>query len=320
MQLLGRILFFVNSLRQNPNFYHILHFDGHGSYGVMPDSVSGFTFKGSKGCLVFENKDGKENVIQTEQLSALLREHAVPAVVLNACRSGMIDQTAQDPFASVAAALLKSGVRSVVAMAYSLYVSAAQVFLPEFYRILFEDGIMEKAVRAGRQQMLSNLHRTCVRGQFPLRDWLVPVLYQQEALDFSFAAGADKQEKAPLPPEIENEDSIYEFTGRDRAILELERAMRVQTPAILIQGLGGVGKTTLAKNFLKWLKQTDGLGEGSFWFAFNEIHNAEAVINLMGKELFGDKFLFVSLEQRLHSLCEVLKKDKFLIISIPSPK
>jgi hypothetical protein len=49
----------------------------------------------------------------------------------------MIDATAQDAFASVAAALLQAGVRSVMAMSYSLYVSAARVFLPEFYRRFF---------------------------------------------------------------------------------------------------------------------------------------------------------------------------------------
>ena len=37
-------------LRANPNFYHILHFDGHGAYGRQgADGGSGFTFKGSRG-------------------------------------------------------------------------------------------------------------------------------------------------------------------------------------------------------------------------------------------------------------------------------
>jgi CHAT domain-containing protein len=112
--------------------------------------------------------------------------------VLNACQSAMVGEGADDPFSSVAAALLRSGMRSVVAMAYSLYVSGAQQFLPPFYRRLFEEGSMAGALRAGRQQMFRQDKRVCVRGKFPLQDWLLPVLYQQDPLNFSFAAEARK--------------------------------------------------------------------------------------------------------------------------------
>lgn len=52
-------------------------------------------------------------------------------VVLNACQSTMVDDR-NGAFASVAAGLKWSDVRSVVAMVYSLYVSGAQQILPEF--------------------------------------------------------------------------------------------------------------------------------------------------------------------------------------------
>jgi CHAT domain-containing protein len=178
-------------LRRRPGFYHILHFDGHGSYGGgAPGSNLGHVLQGPEGRLIFETEEGKPEPIAAEQLSTLLREYAVPAVVLNACQSGMLDQSAQGPFASVATALLRSGMRSVVAMAYSLYVSGAQRFLPAFYDRLFEQGSVAQAVRAGRQEMWAHRGRTCARGEFPLDDWLVPVLYQQDPFDFSFASQA----------------------------------------------------------------------------------------------------------------------------------
>lgn len=139
-------------LRANPNFYHILHFDGHGAYSEnRPDPESGFTFRGREGRLIFENEKGEPKEVHAELLSSLLREHAIPTIVLNACQSGTIDHRAQDVFASVASALIQSGVRSVVAMAYSLYVSGAQTFLSAFYRRLFEIGSVARAARAGRQ-------------------------------------------------------------------------------------------------------------------------------------------------------------------------
>jgi hypothetical protein len=43
--------------------------------------------------------------------------------------------------------------------------------------------------------MRAHAERVCARGTFPLDDWLVPVLYQQEPLDFSFSTPAH-----PRPP------------------------------------------------------------------------------------------------------------------------
>ncbi|MDP2899069.1 MAG: CHAT domain-containing protein, partial [bacterium] len=113
-------------LRARPGYYHVLHFDGHGAYADGTGEYSPHQFQGRQGCLVFEDENGEPDPKSARDLSALLHDHAVPAVVLNACQSAMLGANAgDDPFASVATALLQSGMRSVVAMAYSLYVSGA---------------------------------------------------------------------------------------------------------------------------------------------------------------------------------------------------
>ena len=302
-------------LHRRPGYYHILHFDGHGSYGS--DSRHRYGGKHAEGKLVFEDKDGAESLVSAQQLNTLLRDYAVPAVVLNACQSAMLDERARDPFASVATALLRSGVRSVVAMAYSLYVSGGKEFLPQFYRRLFEAGSVAEATRAGRREMLAHPLRVCVRGEFPLDDWILPVLYQQEPLDFSFAAEAKRSFSAPeskLPEEIARERSPYGFIGRDGPLLDLERAMHRPPPAILIEGLGGVGKTTLARGFLAWLEATNGLGEGAFWFAFQEIRTAEYVFNRLGEALFGPQFGALAIDQKIEGLAKVFCEKRFVIV------
>jgi hypothetical protein len=281
--------------------------------------------RGAEGRLIFETNDGGPDPISAEQLSTLLREHAVPAVVLNACQSAMLDEQAQDPFASVAAALLKSGMRGVVAMAYSLYVSAAQHFLPAFYQRLFEAGSVAQAVRAGRQQMLAHPGRVSPRGDFPLEDWLVPVLYQQDPFDFAFAQGArDKFTPRPskLPEELSRARNPYGFIGRDGPLLELERAMRRAPAGILIQGMGGIGKTTLARGFCQWLDATNGLGEGCLWFSFQDIRTAEYVINRTGEyvinrtgeAIFGANFITASMADKMAALVKVLRERRVLMV------
>jgi tetratricopeptide (TPR) repeat protein len=299
-------------LRAHPGHYHVLHFDGHGAYGDGVGEYSPHKRQSPQGCLIFEDANGEPDPKSAGDLSALLHEYAVPAVVLNACQSGMLDATAGDPFASVATALLQSGMRSVVAMAYSLYVSGAQVFLPAFYRRLFEVGSAAEAVRAGRQEMLAHKDRVCVRGRYPLQDWLLPVLYQQDPLDFSFAA--QDQVATPdsrLPAEVRDYREPYGFIGRDGPILEMERALHRNPPAILIQGLGGVGKTTLARGFLRWLDETGGL-DAALWFDFRDIRTAEYVINQTGQKFYGENFAIQP--NKLELLARVLNGRRVILV------
>ena len=310
-------------LRERPGYYHVLHFDGHGAYAHADGSYSPHVFQGPQGCLVFETENGEPDPKPAHDLSALLREHAVPAVVLNACQSGMLDAEAEDPFASVATALLQSGMHSVVAMAYSLYVSGAQVFLPAFYRRLFEAGSVAQAVRAGRQQMLADKGRVCVRGRYDLEDWLLPVLYQQDPIEFQFArpvgpglspALAEAGSEAGgtrLPAEVKNHRDAYGFVGRDSAVLAMERALHRQTPAILVQGLGGVGKTTLARGFLRWLDETGGL-DRALWFDFRDIRTADYVINRTGEAFYGENFGIAP--NKLELLARAFRETRVLVI------
>jgi hypothetical protein len=289
-------------LHKHPGGYHILHFDGHGT-------LSG----SSEGRIVFETADGKPEPITAGQLNDLLGEYAVPGMVLNACQSAMLNQQSEDAFSSVAAALLRSGARSVVAMSYSLCVSGAQEFLPAFYRSLFETGSMAEAARAGRLQMRAQRKRVCGRPErYELEDWLLPVLYQQAPLDLSFVAKAGVAKSEPrLPAEFYKN---AEFIGRDSALLELERAMHRNPAGILIQGLGGIGKTTLARGFGRWLEDTNGLGEGAFWLDFREIRSAEFVLNSLGTPLFGANFGSAPIEARLDALVKALHERRFLIV------
>ena len=308
-------------LARHPHTYHVLHFDGHGSYHEGA-GVTGSGMLAGRACgeLVFEDKYGNPAPVTGDELGNLLRGHSVPIVVLNACQSAMIDQRAFDPFASVAGAMSRSGIRSVVAMAYSLYVRAAQEFLPAFYEALFQTGSVSEAARRGRLAMSAHPQRSRIAPDVKLRDWLVPVVYQEEKLELSFDAPCQRlplSTKEPRDFDLPHDAKLrtrYAFTGRDGALLELERAMRREPAGILINGLAGVGKTTLAQAFVHWLRVTDGLGHGCFWFAFDDIHSADHVFNEIGRSIFGPQFGLEGKTASIDRLVGVLRDKGFVIV------
>ncbi|WP_243745983.1 tetratricopeptide repeat protein [Tahibacter aquaticus] len=302
-------------LQDHPGQYHIVHFDGHGGFGSIGTDTSD-RFKGPQGQLAFENDDGSEDAVSAAKLSELLREHRIPVAVLNACQSAMLSEQADDAFASVATALLKAGVRSVVAMGYSLYVSGARQFLPAFYRGLFRSGSVAEAVRSGRQAMLAKPQR---HGDIALQDWLVPVLYQQDALALDFAARAGAQHvdtNAGLPQEaqVEPGHAPHGVIGRDSAVLELERASRGAPPALLLHGLGGVGKTTLARGYLQWLAHTQGLPEKVIWQNLAEVRSFDYLRNRLVEELFGTDAMALPDVQKWTALEQALRQRALLLI------
>jgi len=146
-------------------------------------------------------------------------------MVLNACHSAT---HTKDPFASVAVSLLQAGIRSVVAMSSSLWVSGAKVFIPSFYKQIFREGDIAKAMQAGLREMFRNMMRDTFIGQTEFHDWMVPVLYQQNTkrvLPKLKSCDLPKDTSSKLPNEVCNLGD-YGLIGRDRAIQSLERAIR----------------------------------------------------------------------------------------------
>ena len=324
-------------LEARPGHYHIVHFDGHGGYGEVDPSPSRYEFRGPQGLLVFEDPDGNESTIPAHKLTALLAEHRIPIMVLNACQSASIDARAEDPFASTAAALMKAGVRSVVAMGYNLYVSGAQQFVPAFYRRLLQSGDVSEATRAGRKAMLEHDTRICARGRYPLQDWLVPVLYQQDATPLTVRMGKKSDAPGPELPEEARIVDEYGFIGRQDAIHRLERALlRQPAAAIAIHGMAGVGKTMLAKGFLRWLARTGGLVDivglgdidsdvesdavanapftSTLWFAFDDIRSAEFVVNRLVTVCLGHDAIPLPMEQKLPQLIRAMRELRLLVV------
>src|SRR5207248_2842890 len=119
--------------------------------------------------------------VPASRVTGVLAAARVPVVVLNACQSGAVGKQVE---AAVATRLLQGGAVSVVAMAFSIYATAAAEFMAAFYERLFAGDTISSAVTAGRRQLYRHNLRPSPRGDLPLADWLIPVHYTRQDVWF----------------------------------------------------------------------------------------------------------------------------------------
>jgi hypothetical protein len=272
-------------------YYHAIHFDLHGAllrhaqFVAVQESPAAAErlmlrarwgrgeiapYEGVKGFLSFEPFTGDASgLAEAGEVSDLLLKHKIAIAILNACQSGK--QVGAEE-SSLAARLLAAGMQSVLGMAWSVTVSAAERLIPMLYGELFAGHALDRAVLAGRQRLhAEKARRAAYNETIELEDWLLPVVYQNRAPALTFreftAEEATKwfSADAARSPEPVTE---YGFFGRDLDVLRIETALLTRRNLVLVQGMGGGGKTTLLQHLAHWWELT-GLVEGSFYFGWD---------------------------------------------------
>lgn len=176
---LARMEEMLSQARMRGEPYTIVHFDGHGTYDPLLNL----------GILCFEKPsvnnaplDGiKTDPVRAEQMGRLLSGFKIPLAILEACRSGQMDNLAA--MRGVAPRLIAAGVGSVLAMSHAVHVEAARVLLERFYRELVTGVSVGQAVDQGRAGLMAMPHRWIELGPngrtVALQDWFLPQLYQR---------------------------------------------------------------------------------------------------------------------------------------------
>jgi tetratricopeptide (TPR) repeat protein len=208
--------------------YHVVHFDGHGTWRQLrPDHAAptvggaasnwsplryaeGDPRPGPRGYLLFEKPATKDNreYVDGARLGNLLAETGVPVLVLNACQSAHADltptpqdaaaaatdvQTRVRAYGSLAQEVVDAGVAGVVAMRYSVYVVTAAQFIADLYAALLDGLPLGQAVTMGRKQLATQPDREIAFAARPLQDWVVPVVYETAPLELFSKPRTDEQ-------------------------------------------------------------------------------------------------------------------------------
>ncbi|MBE9570231.1 MAG: CHAT domain-containing protein, partial [Proteobacteria bacterium] len=141
--------------------YHIFHFIGHG----------GFDMKREEGVLVLVDEQGRGWLADAHQIGTILHDHpSLRLAVLNSCEGARNSLT--DPFAGVAAGLIRQGVPAVVAMQFEITDEAAITFAGEFYAALAQGFPVDAAVAEARKAIYIQPNDI---------EWGTPVLYMRSS-------------------------------------------------------------------------------------------------------------------------------------------
>ncbi len=288
--------------------YHIVHFDGHGTY--LPET--------SVGVLIFEDEKGEPVYVSGKDFGDQLARASTPLVILEACRGSQIGD--RPVIGSVAPALLQAGIGSVVAFSHSVHIYAARLLVETFYQELAGGRAIGQALAEARVRLHANRKRFRHLGpdapKFDLQDWFIAQLYQVgEDLRLIPPDKAARGELRPqrvielpgFPPAPQ-----YRFHGRAYELLKLERAFRKDC-GVLLAGMGGMGKTALAREAAHWWLRT-GRFERAVFCSFENKPGVERALQLLGEAFDGTEFHALPAAEQRKRAVQLFREKAVLLV------
>jgi len=323
--------------RRDKGYYHLIHFDVHGAVLDYERLQKGheagrFVYQARYGRDDFKKFDGhkaflfltgdtenQSDYVEASELANLLAHHGIPIMVLNACQSAKTTDTET----SLASHLMQTGAQTVLAMAYSVTVSAAKLFMQTLYAKLFEQHAFATAIHLARSELHNDKTRKAYfNQQIDLEDWLLPVVYQRQTVSLPLREFTPEEETAYWENEAQRYEppqTQYGFVGRDLDVLEIENRLLSQGNLLLIQGMGGAGKTTLLHHLGAWW-QTTHFVEQVFYFGYDEKAwtrqqiMADIALQLFGEEDYQRRFQALSERAQQRMLGNYLRAERHLLI------
>ncbi|OBQ41114.1 MAG: hypothetical protein AN484_21635 [Aphanizomenon flos-aquae WA102] len=249
-------------------------------------------FEGVKAFLAFEGENqGKVDLVEASELAALLTGKGIPVCILNACQSGKQVKSPQNNVetfhgtslqntttslqntttslqnteeevreTSLGSRLMSAGMQMVVAMGYSVTVTAAKLMMEHLYKHLFADKPITEAIRLSRRELFNDKERKAYFNTLiKLEDWLLPVVYYNQSVNFNLRQFTPEEEEKyfeTVGSEYRFALPTYGFVGRDLEILKIEKAL-LKHNVLLLKGMGGTGKTTLLNYLREWWQKTN---------------------------------------------------------------
>lgn len=338
----------IRHLDSKSGYYHIIHFDMHGGLmgqdtynlyqqalddytALTGDNLSGYglarldkaSFEGGERTfLFFESKQkGLAVPVEGEQLATMLENHKIPICILNACQSAK--QANIEHETSLGRILNKKGLQAVIAMRYSVSVSAAEMIMKTLYTQLYNRESIDKAIVDCRKELYRSKKRSAnYNYEIELEDWLLPVVYKNstpvlKTIPLTIEEERYLYQKSKKQQQLDAELQ-YGFFGRDLEILMIEKIILLRSNILLLQGMGGAGKTTLLKYLAGWWLKT-GFIEKDFYFGYDlKAYDLNEILRTIAVELYDKneyhQFILLDKDLQVNRIVTKFRTNRYLLV------
>jgi len=223
---------------------HVVHLTGHGV--VKDDGLGYFAFEDERG-----DMDLRSSVDMREQLFS---GSGVQLAFISGCQTGKAPPIAA--MGGICQGLVSEEVPMAIGWAASIADDIATQFAARFYKTLAAGQSVDRALTQARQA----IRKTCDDRGYP--GWTLPVLYSATRQAMVFDTDLQRQPVPPPRPSVVQQplEGISEgytdhFVGRRRELQRLLPALKEGTlHTLIVTGLGGAGKSTLATRLARKLE------------------------------------------------------------------
>jgi len=229
-------------------YFDVLHLSGHA------------IAQGGNAAFVFEDELGRRHDVSADEIAEAINGRWPPLVFLSGCQTG--SALGEGEVASMAETLVRAGARAVLGWALPVGDEAASVLAAELYRLLAIGSSLDHAVTSARRELHAR----------PSPFWHLLRLYTDRSplgplVTPPATSGRKKLRARPVDDlflDLTGQTKVASrdgFVGRRRSLQRCLREIRPLDPAsgpqvLLLYGMGGLGKSTLAARLLERLRPT----------------------------------------------------------------
>ncbi|MFP5286166.1 MAG: hypothetical protein ACLGI9_10555, partial [Thermoanaerobaculia bacterium] len=223
---------------------------------------------------------------------------------------------------ALAAEVMRSSPRAALALPWTLPPATASRLLAGLYTRIAEGAPVSEAAGAVRAELLHGVRKESVLGNVEVDDWLVPTVHEASPLPLCDLGSGRRKRARAFQEELPDDSDLpappaWGFVERPEVLFTLDRAFDVHG-TVLLHAFAGAGKTSLAREFALWYRQSGGLGKDLeepgilLWSSF-ESHSPLALLDAFerafsGRLLREGVWAAAGLEERREIMLQVLRE------------
>jgi len=221
------------------NKYDIIYFTGHGTY------IDGM------GYMCLENEQNRQGYskLSSVDFASLIPEDKMPELVFMNCCQSASSSTSNNQlrtFRDIGREVIQNGVPDVIGTISSVFDSDSQIFMRRFFDSLIYKYDVKEAVSKARQALKEKEINTFYHFIHLSQTGLLPrITYAEHEVV--------ERSKLHYFASINHPSLDMTFLGRHQHISQIERAYVNGAKAVVVKGIGGIGKTSLTQMIEKRL-------------------------------------------------------------------